>query len=176
MISSLVSPVKILSFETLSPAEFAQAVFYLCGTVGRAAVVVDSRPFLERDALAAGVSARFDTVVLDRVRPDPRASDIDAMRASLAGRAPDVVIGIGGGSVMDSAKALAMLTANGGSLSEYLGPEPARKIERKGPPLLLVPTTAGTGSEATMAAACSTRALRGAVTASIPSSCGRPRS
>jgi len=149
MITSLVSPVKVLCFETLSPRRFADAAFYLCGKEGRAAVVTDSRPFPERDALAAGLSTRFDTAALNRVRPDPLASDVDAMREALGVRVPDIVIGIGGGSVLDSAKALAMLCANGGSLSDYLGPSPSRKIERKGPPLLLVPTTAGTGSEAT---------------------------
>ncbi len=149
MLSSLLSPTRVLSFEELSPADFAKAAFYLGGAPRKAAVVVDGRAFPERDALVAGLQALCETVVLDRVRPDPLASDVDAMREMIGGGELGLVVGIGGGSVLDSAKALAMLAANGGSLGDYLGPAPSRKIERKGPPLLLVPTTAGTGSEAT---------------------------
>jgi alcohol dehydrogenase class IV len=61
----------------------------------------------------------------------------------------DAVLGVGGGSVMDSAKALAMLAANGGILDDYLGNTPRRTIEKPGLPLVLIPTTAGTGSEVT---------------------------
>ncbi len=147
MLSSLTSPTRFVVRDSLSPEEFADAVFYLSGGEVRVAVVVDGRAFAERDALVAALRARMDTIVLDRVRPDPRAADIDAMRASMG--SVGAVVGIGGGSVLDSAKALGMLAANGGSLGEYLGAAPARSIERKGPPVLLVPTTAGTGSEAT---------------------------
>lgn len=57
----------------------------------------------------------------------------------------DFLIGIGGGSPIDSMKAIGAVVANGGSICDYMG----KKIEHKLPPLCAIPTTAGTGSEAT---------------------------
>jgi alcohol dehydrogenase class IV len=62
---------------------------------------------------------------------------------------PDVLLGLGGGSNMDLAKATATLLAHGGSCQDYAGEE---RIPGPIFPLILVPTTAGTGSEVTWAA------------------------
>lgn len=63
--------------------------------------------------------------------------------------APDVVIGIGGGSCMDMAKLVALLLTHGGDLSDYYG-----ELKVPGPlmPLIAIPTTSGTGSEVTAVA------------------------
>lgn len=57
----------------------------------------------------------------------------------------DFVIGIGGGSPLDSAKAIAAMAVNPGKIADYMGKEIAGDI----PPVVAIPTTAGTGSEAT---------------------------
>ena len=57
----------------------------------------------------------------------------------------DFCIGIGGGSPLDSAKAIVAMATLGGDISDYMG----REISGDFPPLVLIPTTAGTGSEAT---------------------------
>lgn len=80
--------------------------------------------------------------------PSPETVD-DAVRA-YRGAAIDVVVGIGGGSVLDAAKAIAGLLRPGNSVMDHLegvGPE----LPYRGPatPFLAAPTTAGTGSEAT---------------------------
>ena len=69
-------------------------------------------------------------------------------RASAAYRAGnhDSLISFGGGSPIDTAKAMSMLVANGGHLRDYKVPNP---IPKAGPPLIAIPTTAGTGSEVT---------------------------
>jgi alcohol dehydrogenase class IV len=62
----------------------------------------------------------------------------------------DVVIGFGGGSVLDASKAIAMLLANGGDPLDYLEVVGrGQPITRRSAPLIAVPTTAGTGSEVT---------------------------
>ena len=61
----------------------------------------------------------------------------------------DIVVGIGGGSAMDVAKAIAVLAANNGSAVDYLG---LNKVPGPGLPTIMVPTTAGTGSEVTFTA------------------------
>lgn len=59
----------------------------------------------------------------------------------------DIVISLGGGSCIDTAKAIAVLATNGGYIGEYMG---GRKIASRAPmPHISIPTTAGTGSEAT---------------------------
>ncbi len=101
---------------------------------------------LPRSALAALRKAGHELVIFDAVEADPSAATI--MAAVEAGRAAGVagVIGFGGGSPMDVAKLAACLLGGEESLDTIYGVDMAR-----GPrlPLLLVPTTAGTGSEAT---------------------------
>src|SRR5581483_11506163 len=57
-----------------------------------------------------------------------------------------LVLGVGGGAVLDTAKAVAALATNGGRIADYMGRD---KLARPRLPLVLAPTTAGTGSEAT---------------------------
>lgn len=59
----------------------------------------------------------------------------------------DFLVGLGGGSPIDTAKAIAVMTTNPGSIENYKG---IGKIGQRGAPLIAIPTTAGTGSEATM--------------------------
>lgn len=149
MLSSLLCPTRVLAFESISPEDFVKAIVYLGRGPARPAVVVDGRPFPERDELVEALKGELGAIVLDRVSPDPLASDIDAMLETEGIKELGLVVGIGGGSVLDSAKALAALAPSGMKLAQCLGPKPERRIEAKGLPLLLVPTTAGTGSEVT---------------------------
>lgn len=61
----------------------------------------------------------------------------------------DVIVAIGGGSCIDAAKAVAVLTTNGGYIGDYMGGK--SPIEKNPIPLIAIPTTAGTGSEVTNA-------------------------
>ncbi|MBM3734718.1 MAG: iron-containing alcohol dehydrogenase [Acidobacteria bacterium] len=82
------------------------------------------------------------------VRGEPAVEDV--RRCVAAGRDCDVVLGIGGGSPIDAAKAAAVLLTNGGDPLDYMEVVGAgRTIEKPGLPLIAVPTTAGAGAEAT---------------------------
>jgi alcohol dehydrogenase class IV len=59
----------------------------------------------------------------------------------------DFIVAVGGGSPIDTAKAISIMVTNSGSIEDYMGLE---KIPKKGAPLIAIPCTAGTGSEATM--------------------------
>ena len=90
--------------------------------------------------------SEIEAITFDDVEPNPRASTVD--RLAEWGREEEVslVLGIGGGSVLDAAKAAAMLIPNGGSAASYEG----RDRYTEAPlPFLAVPTTCGTGSEVT---------------------------
>jgi len=87
--------------------------------------------------------------VYDKIEPEPRIELADEGAALAIKNKCDIVIGIGGGSAMDVAKAIAVLATNKGSAVDYLG---LNKIPQHGLPKIMIPTTAGTGSEVTFTA------------------------
>jgi alcohol dehydrogenase class IV len=91
---------------------------------------------------AAGIGGA--RVFADTV-PDPTVRSIEAGIAFLKGGDHDCVVGFGGGSPLDSAKAIAVIGRFGGEVSRYKAPH---QQDEPGLPVIAVPTTAGTGSEA----------------------------
>ncbi|MDY4610314.1 MAG: iron-containing alcohol dehydrogenase [Sphaerochaetaceae bacterium] len=151
MISGTLTPVHVLSFEDIDAYRLHQILGNAAGRLQNltVALVRDDAPIPRRDELINGLREYCAVTTFNKVRPNPTCADIMEMFGSSAFRKADVVLAIGGGSVMDSAKALAMLATNGGELEQYLGNQPQRGIVEKSLPLVLIPTTAGTGSEVT---------------------------
>ena len=81
----------------------------------------------------------------DGITGEPTDQMIDEGLEKYKEEGCDFVIGIGGGSPLDSAKAIAAMAVNHGKIADYMGKEITGKI----PPVVAIPTTAGTGSEAT---------------------------
>ncbi|ATE54748.1 iron-containing alcohol dehydrogenase [Actinosynnema pretiosum] len=126
----------------------------LTGPLGRAALVVCGRSSARRtgvlDAALASLSAAgVRTAVFDRVSPDPRASEVDEAVALARAEGSDVVVGLGGGSALDAAKAVAVGLRHG-----PCGPLVGRTLEPVADPVpvVAVPTTAGSGAEVTKGA------------------------
>ncbi|RJO75153.1 iron-containing alcohol dehydrogenase [Nocardia panacis] len=94
------------------------------------------------DLAAAGLTPRLFAETV----PDPTTDSLTAGLAALEAHRADSVIGFGGGSPMDTAKALGLLGRQGGQMRDYKAPR-----QNTGPalPIIAVPTTAGSGSEAT---------------------------
>lgn len=90
----------------------------------------------------AGIAAD----VYDDTVPEPTAASIMGGVAMVQNGSYDVVIALGGGSPIDSAKAIAVMGKFGGTIRDYCFP---RLVSEKGLPLIAIPTTAGTGSECT---------------------------
>lgn len=104
--------------------------------------------FRER-AQAALAAGSLKAVFFDRVEPEPLLELADeGTEAARRGKC-DIVVGIGGGSAMDVAKAVAALLPNKGRAVDFLG---LNKVPGPGIPTIMVPTTAGTGSEVTFTA------------------------
>jgi alcohol dehydrogenase class IV len=78
--------------------------------------------------------------------PDPTTAVVEIGAARLAEGDFDSLVAIGGGSSIDTAKAMSVLFANGGKMRDYKVPA---EIPKAGPPIVAIPTTAGTGSEVT---------------------------
>lgn len=87
----------------------------------------------------------IDCVIFDGITGEPTDTMIENGVEMLKSSGCDFIIGIGGGSPLDSAKAIAAMTVNKGSIADYNGKEITGEIL----PLAAIPTTAGTGSEAT---------------------------
>lgn len=83
------------------------------------------------------------------VQPDPTDRNVAAGVEALQAHQADSIVAIGGGSPIDTAKVISVRLANPDPLSDYMG---LHKIVRPGVPLIAIPTTAGTGSEATKVA------------------------
>ena len=93
------------------------------------------------DAMQA---AGIDYVIYDNVEPDPPARVIDEGAEVFRQQGCNLVLGIGGGSSLDASKGISILAGNSGSILEYVGID---QVPQKGAPMILMPTTAGTGSE-----------------------------
>lgn len=87
----------------------------------------------------------LDCVIFDGITGEPTDTMIENGVEMLKSSGCDFIIGIGGGSPLDSAKAIAAMAVNEGSIADYNGKEITGEIL----PLAAIPTTAGTGSEAT---------------------------
>jgi alcohol dehydrogenase class IV len=117
-----------------------------------ALIVTD--PFFAGNGLASefatlaqhsGVAA----TIFSEVQPDPTDLNVRAGLRVYHDCGADAVVALGGGSAIDAAKAIAMLAANAEPMRQYMG---YHKVLHAGAPLIAIPTTAGTGSEATRVA------------------------
>jgi alcohol dehydrogenase class IV len=84
------------------------------------------------------------TIVYDNVVTNPRSFQVEQGALEYARNECDVIVAIGGGSPMDTAKGIAILASNKGRIDDYVG---CNLITQPIPPLICVPTTAGTGSD-----------------------------
>ncbi|MCW5852546.1 MAG: iron-containing alcohol dehydrogenase [Anaerolineae bacterium] len=95
------------------------------------------------------VEAGLSVTPYSDVAPDPDIASIQRGAAALRASGADGVVALGGGSAIDTAKAVAVLAAGGGdSIEDYFAPGARRPIPTL-PPLVCLPTTAGTGAEVT---------------------------
>ena len=90
--------------------------------------------------------AQVSFQVFDHVEPDVPCDNVYACVEAAHPFAPDIVIGLGGGSCIDMAKCASLILTHGGLLENYYG---EFKIPSRVLPIIAVPTTAGTGSEVT---------------------------
>jgi len=108
--------------------------------VKAAGILEKALSFLKGDSLSVEVA------VEDRDTPEPATTVVEEV-AEIARKGNfDVIIGLGGGSILDVAKMASALLTNPGKTADYFGKE---KVPKRGKPTIIVPTTAGTGAEVT---------------------------
>ncbi|MES2258142.1 MAG: iron-containing alcohol dehydrogenase [Pseudomonadota bacterium] len=96
--------------------------------------------------LAAAYGDAGTMAVFDGVTENPLFADVDSGAALYRREECDGVVALGGGSVIDTAKFIALLATNAGTVADYAGKP--NVPHGAGAPLIVIPTTAGTGSEA----------------------------
>ena len=152
-------PVSLrLAPVTFGPGAVVQVPIEI-GRLGARRVLLVTDPGVSASGVAGRVRDLIEasgviTGIYDRVPPEPSVASVevafDAWKAGAPdGGSYDAVIGVGGGSALDTAKGVSIRTANDGPVSKYFGVE---VLPARGVPYVLVPTTAGTGSEMTPSA------------------------
>lgn len=99
----------------------------------------------ERRALEYLEEAGMNVTVFDEVPSNPTTDDVERGAAFAKANGIDALVGLGGGSAMDCAKGINFLVTNGGRMEDYHGFGKATKPML---PMIAIPTTSGTGSEA----------------------------
>lgn len=127
------------------------------GGLGKKALLVAAAGSMRKTGILARVvnllkEANIEVVVDDNVEPNPRTTYIDSMVKVVNNEKCDFVVGLGGGSSMDAAKAISFVSVNGGKMADYHPGGCRGDMEgvEDGLPIIAITTTAGTGSEVTM--------------------------
>lgn len=144
------------TFEFLAPEVIMSGMgsYQQVGTkarqLGSKALIV-SDPIMENLGRVEELSkllsdAGLNIAVYTGVTGEPTDNMVDAGLGILKKEGCDLLVALGGGSVLDTAKAIGMLATNGGNIVDYMG---LNKVGIRPLPLVAIPTTAGTGSEVT---------------------------
>ena len=139
---------KTPEYTLIGPKALEEAKPYL-KKCGKKALIVTGKHVVLSDMMAELKKALEEIgiayFVFDGITGEPTNVMIDEGIAAYKENGCDFCIGIGGGSPLDSAKAIAAMITNEGKIADYNG----KVIEKPIPPVVAIPTTAGTGSEAT---------------------------
>ncbi|MGM9934772.1 iron-containing alcohol dehydrogenase [uncultured Clostridium sp.] len=116
---------------------------------GKKAIIVTGRNSTKKTGLLDKTvkllsESGIEAIVFDKVEQNPLTTTAYEGAEIAKNEKCDVVIGLGGGSIMDAAKAIAFITVNEGDVSDYIF---GKMSSDKALPIVLVPTTCGTGSE-----------------------------
>lgn len=150
--------VQLKAYQT--PTAFRHGLGALANLADEVKALGVKRPMLVTDSglVAAGIAGEAKAILdkggiacvtFDQVVANPPIVQVDQGAAIYKQEGCDGLIGLGGGSAMDAAKAIGVVVQQGGSILDYEWADP-NPITRPIPPLIAVPTTAGTGSEATL--------------------------
>ena len=129
----------------------AERVGEEAGALGRRALLVTGRSAMKRAGFSDRLRGLLDehrvgVAVFDQVEPDPSSATVDRGAEVARDERCDLVVGLGGGSAMDAARAIAAMVVLEGSMQDYLE---GKAIDRPGLPLINIATTSGTASEIT---------------------------
>jgi butanol dehydrogenase len=123
--------------------------------IGKKALIVTGKSAMRKSGILDNVcellkKANIESVVFEGIEPNPRHTTCDKAAALAKSSGCDMIVGLGGGSVMDAAKGIAITAKTGFSVWDYCYSGPGKPIKRitEALPIVCIPTVAATGSEA----------------------------
>jgi alcohol dehydrogenase len=140
-------------FQLRTRIVFGQNAIERTGELARQSGIATALLVTDRGVMAAGhverarqslEAAGVKTIIFDEVRENPTTLDVDLCLNAARQAGIDGIIGLGGGSSLDTAKGCNFLLTNGGRMQDYWG---VGKATHPMLPFIAIPTTAGTGSE-----------------------------
>ena len=142
------------NYSTASKIIFGSGTFHSIGEItenfGKNSLIICGGPKDHINELQKIFEAKAIKYKIYRVSHEPTVNTIEEIVSATKSKTVDCMLGIGGGSALDTAKATAAMLANPGKLTEYLEVIGEKKpLKFKSIPLIAMPTTAGTGSEVT---------------------------
>jgi len=147
---------RVFRYEIPTAIEFGNSAVNLLGKhitdLGGTKVLLVTDPGLEKAGVSTIVcnvleKARIPYEVFNDVEPDPNIKGVMKGKELAVEMQCDIILGLGGGSSLDTAKAIGLMLGNEGHIRDYVG---INKVLNKGKPVIAIPTTAGTGSELTI--------------------------
>ena len=142
--SSIMSKVLIVGVIAVLMSGFMVAMYIIPGSGKVKKVGELTKPYGKKALIVTGRSSAKKSGTYDKVSQNPLTTTAEDGAAFAKGNHCDVVVAIGDGSIMDCAKAIAFLSKNKGDISDYIY---NRLRSDEALPLVLIPTTCGTGSE-----------------------------
>ena len=122
-------------------------------TLGAGKVLIVTGPSVAKSGALGRAQASLEAAsieyvvdIVERDTPEPATSIVEETAEKIKSEDAKVIVGIGGGSVLDVAKMSSALTINPGKVRDYFG---KGKVPKRGRPTIMIPTTAGTGAEVT---------------------------
>src|SRR6266403_2072423 len=132
---------------------FGVGALHLAGRYGRnlggnKALIVSDPGVLAagwvQQVLVSVAGAGLESTLFTRVTPNPRIEEVAAGAVVYAEQGCDIIVAVGGGSVMDCAKGIGLLAANQGAIRDFVGVD---NVGAPMPPTICIPTTAGTSAD-----------------------------
>ncbi|MBA2123772.1 hypothetical protein B9J78_02370 [bacterium Unc6] len=119
--------------------------------LGKKPLIITGKHFVYSTGLLEKIQKKLENIsirwaIFSDVEENPSVKTVEKAAQAFKGQGCDFVLGIGGGSAMDTAKAVAVLSSNSQGLNKYFGEE---LVQNPPCPIALIPTTSGTGSEVT---------------------------
>ncbi|HPI71873.1 MAG TPA: iron-containing alcohol dehydrogenase, partial [bacterium] len=126
----------------------------IAGRFGRRVLLISRGRFMQESGCLERIKQAMKSrqlEMLDHTLPagEPTVTEVDETANLARELTPDVIVGLGGGSSIDTAKAAAGMAVHPGSVADYLEGVGSLRIKKPGIPLIAIPTTAGTGAEVT---------------------------
>ncbi len=165
----MVDQFSVFSFAKIPQIVFGEGTVSLLGRhtslLGKNVLLVTGGESFENTSVQSNIEKSLSEADLDftrySIKGEPSPEDVDSAVSAFRSQNIEVVVAVGGGSVMDAGKAISAMLKERGSVKDYLEGVGTKEPSGIKIPFIAIPTTAGTGSEATKNAVISEQGNRG---------------